>query len=88
MRTNHLILCRPLLLLPSVFPIIQGVSSFPTSQFFASGGQSIGASASVSVLSISLSNALAGIFFTASGTWELYIYMTLRKTASWWELAS
>ena len=43
MPYSHLVLCRPLLLLPSVFP-----GSFPMSQFFASGGQSIGASVSVS----------------------------------------
>ena len=42
MPSNHLILCRPLLLLPSIFPSIR---SFPVSQFFTSGGQSIGASA-------------------------------------------
>ena len=36
--SNHLILCHPLLFLPSSFPCI---SSFPVSQFFASGGQSI-----------------------------------------------
>ena len=47
MPSNHLILCRPLLLLPSTFPIIR---SFPMSQFFASDGQSIGASVSASVL--------------------------------------
>ena len=41
---NHLILCRPLLLLPSIFPSIR---FFPMSQFFISGDQSIGASASV-----------------------------------------
>ena len=39
MPSNHLILWRPLLLLPSIFPSIR---VFPTSQFFASGGQSIG----------------------------------------------
>ena len=37
----------PLLLLPSVFP---GIGGFSVSQLFASGGQSIGASASASVL--------------------------------------
>ena len=47
MPSNHLILCRPLLLLPSIFPSIR---VFPMSQFFASSGQSIGASASASVL--------------------------------------
>ena len=42
--SNHLIFCRPLLLLPSTFP---AAGSFPVSQFFASGGQSIRAAASV-----------------------------------------
>ena len=45
--SNHIILCCPLLLLPSIFPSIR---SFPVSQLFASGGQSIGVSASTSVL--------------------------------------
>ena len=46
MPSNHLILCRPLLLLPQAFPTL---GSFPMSRLFASGGQSIGASASASV---------------------------------------
>ena len=45
--SNHLILCHPLLLLPQSFPASE---SFPLSQFFASGGQTIGVSASASVL--------------------------------------
>ena len=49
MPSNHLILCRPLLLLSSIF---QASGSFPVSQFFTSGGQSIGVSASASVLPI------------------------------------
>ena len=40
MPSNHLILCRPLLSLPSMFPGIR--ESFPMSQFVASDGQSIG----------------------------------------------
>ena len=48
MPSNHLILCHPLLLLPLVFPRIR---VFP-SLFFASGGQSIGVSASASVLPV------------------------------------
>ena len=44
--SNHLILCCPLLLLPSIF-LTSG--SFQMSQLFASGGQSIGVSASKSV---------------------------------------
>ena len=47
MPSNHLILCRPLLLPPSTFP---ASGSFPISQFFASDGQSIEVSASASVL--------------------------------------
>ena len=43
MTSNYLILCHPLLL-PSIFP---SIGSFPMSQFFASGSQNIGASASV-----------------------------------------
>ena len=46
MPSNHLILCHPLLFLPSIFP---SIGSFPMSQF-SSGGQSIGVSASASVL--------------------------------------
>ena len=51
MSSNHLILCHPLLLLPSFFPSIR---VFPVSQFFSSGGQSIGVTASVSVLPITI----------------------------------
>ena len=47
MPPNHLILCCPLLFLPSIFPASE---SFPLSQLFASGGQSIGVSASAPVL--------------------------------------
>ena len=47
MPSNHLILCHPRLLLLSIFP---ESGSFQKSQFFTSGGQSIGVSASASVL--------------------------------------
>ena len=47
MTSNHLILCWPLLLLPSILPSIR---VFPMSWPFSSGGQSIGASALASVL--------------------------------------
>ena len=46
MPSNHLILCCPLLLPPYIFSSIRVFSS----QFFTSGGQSIGVSASASVL--------------------------------------
>ena len=39
MPSNHLILCRPLLLPPSIFPCIR---SFLMSHFFTSGDQRIG----------------------------------------------
>ena len=45
--SSHLILCRPLLLLPQALP---ASGSFPMSQLFAWGGQSIGVSVSSSVL--------------------------------------
>ena len=51
MPSNHLILCHPLLLLPSVFPVSR---SFPMSQLLSSGDWSIGASASASVLSVNI----------------------------------
>ena len=47
MPSNHLILCRPLL--PSVSPAL---GSFPVSWLFSSGGQSVRASVSASVLPI------------------------------------
>ena len=47
MSSNHLIFCPPLLLHLQSVP---APGSFQMSQFFASGGQSIGASASASVL--------------------------------------
>ena len=50
MPSNHLLLCRPLLLLHSVFPSIQVFSN----EFFISGGQSTGASVSASVLPMNI----------------------------------
>ena len=50
MPSNHLNLCCPPLL-PSIFPSIR---VFPVSQLFASGGQSIGASVSASVLPMNI----------------------------------
>ena len=49
--SNHLILCHPLLLLPSVFPSIM---SFPMSWLFTSESQSIGALVSASVLPMNI----------------------------------
>ena len=54
MPSNYFILCCPLFLLPLIFPSIRVF--FPVSQFFASGGQSIGVSASASVLPMNIQN--------------------------------
>ena len=51
MPYDHLILCRPLLLLPSIFPSIR---DFIVSWLFASGGQSIEASVLASVLPMNI----------------------------------
>ena len=59
MPSNHLILCHPLLFLPSGRDPASG--SFPLSWPFVSCGQSIGASASSSVLPIDIA-------------WATYIY--------------
>ena len=48
---NHLIVCRPLLLLPSIFQSIRVFSSEPA---LASGGQSIGASVAESVFPMNI----------------------------------
>ena len=51
MPSNHLILCCPSLLLPYIFPSIR---VFLMSQFFTSGGQGVGVSASAWVLPLNI----------------------------------
>jgi len=51
MPSNQLILCQPLLLLPSTFVASR---SFPITRLFASGGQSVGASAAASVFPMNI----------------------------------
>jgi len=51
MPSNHLILCRPFSSCPQFSPALE---YFPVSQLFASGGQSIGVSASASVLPMNI----------------------------------
>ena len=51
MQSNQLVLCHPLHLLVQSFP---ESGSFQMSQFFVSGGQSIGVSASASVLPMNI----------------------------------
>ena len=65
--SNHLILCCPLLLLPSIFSTS---GSFPMSQRFTTGGQNFGASASASVLLMNIQDwfplGLIGLIFLLS----------------------
>ena len=73
MPSNHLILCCPLLLPPSIFPSIR---VFLLSQFFASGGQSIG----VSSFSISPSNEYSGLIsFRMAWLDLLAVHRTLKS---------
>ena len=57
MPSSHLILCCPLLLLPSIFPSIRVFSS---ESVFTSGGQSTGVSASISVLPVNTQDSPLG----------------------------
>ena len=79
--SNHLILCFPLLLLPSIFPSIR---FFPNGQLFASGGQSIGASASTSVRPVNIQSSfplgLAGLIsFWSKGLLRVFSSTTVQK---------
>ena len=53
MPPNHLIFCHPLLFLPLIF---LSIGVFSNESVFASGGQSIGVSASASVLPMNIQN--------------------------------
>ena len=79
--SNHLILCCLLLLLPSIFPSIR---FFPNSQLFASGGQSIGASASTSVRPVNIQSSfplgLAGLIsLWSKGLLRVFFSTTVQK---------
>ena len=67
MLPDYLILCLPLLLLPLIFPSIR---VFSVSWHFTSSGQSIGASASASVLLVNIQGwfplRLTGLIFLLS----------------------
>ena len=82
--SNHLILLCPLLLLPSILPRIR---SFPISQFFASDDQSIGASASTSVLLLNIqdwfSSGLTGLIsLKPKGLSRVFSNTTVQKHQS------
>ena len=78
MLFNHLILCHPLL--PSIFPSIR---VFPMSQLFASGGQSVGALASVPVFPMNIQgwfpSGLTGSIFQSKGLSRVFSSTTIWK---------
>ena len=82
MPSNHHILCRPLLLPLSVFP--PASSSFPKSQFFTLGGQSIGVSVSTSVLPMNIQDlfplGLTGLVsFQSKGLSRVFSNNTIQR---------
>ena len=81
MPPNHLILCRLLLLLPSIFPSIR---VFSNEQLFASGSQSIGVSASTSVLPVNIKD---GFFLGWTGWISLQSLSCVQLFATPWTVA-
>ena len=80
MPSNHVILCCPLLLLQP-FP---ASGSSPMSQFFTSGGQSVGVSASASVLPIYIQDWFAlgwtgWISLQSKGLWRVFSNTIVQK---------
>ena len=81
MPSNHFVLCHPLLLPLQAFP---ASGFFPMSRLFASGGQSIGASASASVLPMTIQSwfplGLTGLISLQSkGLSTVFPNTTVRK---------
>ena len=79
MPSNHL--CCPFLLLLSIFPSIR---VFQMSHFFASGGQSIGVSASASVLSMNIQDwcplgCTGWISLQSKGLSRVFLSTTIQK---------
>ena len=80
MPSNHLILCCPFFSCPQSFP---AWGSFPMSQFYASGGQSIGASDSASVLPKNTQGwfllGLTGLILQSKGLKRVFSSNIVRK---------
>ena len=76
MPSNHLILCFPFSSCPQSF---SASGSFPMSQFFTSGGQSIGASASASVLPMNIQDSFRMISFRMDWLDLLAVQGTLKS---------
>ena len=81
MPSNHLFLCHPLLLPPSIFPSTRVLQM---SQLFASGGQSVGVSASTSVLPKNIQGwfpvGLTGLISLQSkGLWRVFFNTAVQR---------
>ena len=74
MPSNHLILCCPLLLLPSIFP---ASGSFQMSQLSATGGQSIGVSASTSVPPMNTQDLVLNLYCFYTDIWINFYHLIL-----------
>ena len=71
MPSNHLILCCPLLLLPSIFPSIK---VFSKESALHMSGQSIGASASASILPMNIPGLIHWFeILTVQGTFKSFL---------------
>ena len=83
MPCNHLILCCHLVLLPSIFP---SINVFLRSQFFASGGQSLGVSASASVLPMNIQGrsplGLTGLILQSRGISRVFSIPQFKSISS------
>ena len=87
MPSNHLSLCHPLLLMPSTLPW-KASGSFPMSWLLSWGGQSIGASASASVLPMNIQDrfplGLTGLIFLLSkGPSEMVFFVHKYISQTW-----
>ena len=81
MPSKHLILCHPF---PSSLQSFPASGSFPVSQIFASGGQSIGVSASASVLPMNIEDWFplgwtGWISFQSKGLSRVFSTTTVQK---------
>ena len=77
--SNHLILCFPLLLLPSIFPSIRVFSS----DLFASSDQSVRVSTSASVITMNIQSwfplGLTGLILQSKGLSRIFSSTTVKK---------
>ena len=76
MSCNHLILCHPFLLCLPSFPAL---GSFPVNQLFTSDGQSIGASASASILPMTIQSLIGLISLQSKGLSAIFSSTTVQK---------